>query len=95
VFVPKRDNLEKHKRKRTCKEDGVPLLDLKKGDVYMKLDCKHNKFCKLWAGRKQLGTVVDLLVCGLEGAEKRKGVQFSTIFQVLSHGRPMCDYECE
>jgi hypothetical protein len=49
----------------------------------------------LWAGRKQAGTVVDLLVRGLEGEEKRKGVQFSTIFQVLSHGRPMCDYEYE
>jgi hypothetical protein len=61
----------------------------------MKLDCKHNKFCKLWAGRKQAGTVLDLLVRGLEGEEKRKGVQFSTLFQVLSHGRPMCDFERE
>jgi hypothetical protein len=95
VLVPKGDNLEKHEGKCTCKEDGVPLPDLKKGDVYMKLDCKHNKFCKLWAGRKQAGTVLDLLMRGLEGEEKRKGVQFSTIFQVLSHGHPMCDFEPE
>jgi hypothetical protein len=52
ILVSKGDNLEKHKGKRTCKDDGVPLHDLKKGDLYMKVDYKHNKFCKLWAGRK-------------------------------------------
>ena len=34
-------------------------------------------------------------MAGLEGECKRKGVQFSTLFQVLCHGRPMCDYERE
>ena len=52
ILVSKGDNLEKHKGKRTCKDDGVPLPDLKKGDLYMKLDCKHTKFCKLWNGCK-------------------------------------------
>jgi hypothetical protein len=52
ILVPKGDNLKKHEGKRTCKDDGVPLLDLKKGDMYMKVDCKYNKFCKLWAGHK-------------------------------------------
>jgi hypothetical protein len=94
MIVPKGDNLEKLEGKR-CKEDGLPLLHLKKGDTYIKLDCKHVKFCKLWAGRRQSETVADQLIGGLQGEEKRKGVQFSTLFQILSHGRPMCDYERE
>ena len=41
LMVPKDDNLEKHEGKRSCKEDGVPFPHLKKGDTYIKLDCKH------------------------------------------------------
>jgi hypothetical protein len=67
ILIPKDDNLEKHKEKRTCKDIGMLLLDLKKDNMYMKLDYKHNKFCKLWAGRKQAGAVVDLLVRGFQG----------------------------
>jgi hypothetical protein len=47
ILVLKGDNLEKHEEKRTYKEDGIPLPDLKKGYAYIKLDCKHIKFCKL------------------------------------------------
>jgi hypothetical protein len=47
MMVPKGNNLEKHEGKRSCKEDGLPLLHLKKGDTYIKLDYKHVKFCKL------------------------------------------------
>ncbi len=39
--------------------------------------------------------MVEQLLGGLEGDFKRKGVQFSTLFHVLSHGCPMCDYECQ
>ena len=39
--------------------------------------------------------MAEQLVGGLQGELKRKGVQFSTLFQVLNHGRPMCDYERE
>jgi len=34
-------------------------------------------------------------MAGLEGEMKRKGVQFSTLFQILSNGCSMCDYERE
>ena len=95
VIVVKGDNLEKHEGKRVYKEDGVPFPNLKKGDTFVKLDCKHLEFCKLWAGWKRLGTVADRLVSSLEGELRRKGVQFSALFQVLSHGCPMCDYERE
>ena len=57
MMVPKGDNLEKHEGKRSCKEDGLPLLHLKKGDTYIKLDCKYIKFCKLWARCKQTDIV--------------------------------------
>jgi len=39
--------------------------------------------------------MVDQLTVSLEGELKQKGVQFSTLFQVLSNGRPLCDYERE
>ena len=94
VIVPKGDKLEKHEGKRRCKEDGVPFPHLKKRETFTKLDCKHTQFCKVWVGRSR-GIVADELVDGFQGNLKRKGIQFSTLFQVLSHGRPMCDYERE
>ena len=49
---------------------------------------------KLWARRKQ-EFVARQIIGGLAAENKRKGVQFSTLFQILTHGRPMCDYERE
>jgi hypothetical protein len=56
MMVLKGDNLEKHKEKRSCKEDSLPLPHLKKGDTYIKLNCKHVKFvnCGLGAGKATL-----------------------------------------
>jgi len=79
-MVPKLDNLEKHKGKRTCREDGVPLPHLKKGDTFFKADCKHVQHCKLWVSRKPRCSVVEQLMADLDGECKRKGVQFSTLF---------------
>ena len=93
-MVSKGDNLEKHEGKRICLEDGVPFKHLKKGESYIKTNCKHLKFVKLWVGRKQ-ESVATQIIGGLGAEDKRKGVQFSTLFQILSHGRPMCDYEYE
>lgn len=47
VMVPKNDNLKKYKGKRSYYKDGVPLMDLKLGDMYIKFDSKHNLNCKL------------------------------------------------
>ena len=93
-MLPKGENLEKHEEKRICLEDGVPFNHLKKGESYIKTDCKHLKFVKLWVGRKQ-ESIATQIIRILGARDKRKGVQFSTLFQILSHGRPMCDYECE
>jgi len=92
-LVPKANNLEKHEGKRTYKEEGVPFLHLKKGKMFVKEDYKHVKNCKLWALKKNVNSMVDQLTSSLESDFKRKGVQFSTLLQLLSHSRPMCDYE--
>ena len=94
MMVPKGDNLKKHEGKRICLEDGVPFKHLKKDESYIKIDCKHLNFVKLWAGRKQ-ESIATQIIGGLGAEDKRKGVQFSTLFQILSHGRLMCDYERE
>ena len=91
--MAKGDNLEKHEGKKVYKKDGMLVPAFKKGDTFLKLDCKHLQFCKLWAGQKHVETVADQLVLGLEGKLRRKGVQFSTLFQFFSHGPPMCNYE--
>jgi len=44
-------------------------------------------------GRRLADTIADQLVSGLEGEASKKGVQFATLFQVLSSGCPMCDYK--
>ena len=46
-MVPKGDNLENHEGKRIFLEDGVSFKHLKKGDSYIKTNCKHLRFVKL------------------------------------------------
>jgi len=52
IMVHKRDNFKKYDDKRVCREDGVPFSHLKKGDTFIKKDCKYLQCCKLWAGNK-------------------------------------------
>jgi len=59
MIVPKLDNLEKHKGKCTCQQDGVPLPHLTKDDKFIKSDCNYVKLCKLWIARKQGCTVAN------------------------------------
>jgi hypothetical protein len=92
-MVPKDDNLQKHEGKRACRQEGVPLPGMQVGDSYTKLDCKNVKNSKLWAGRKHAGYVVEQMASGVLTENKRKGVQLASLFQILSHGRPMVDYE--
>lgn len=89
VLVPEDDNL--YKDKHLYVEDNVQLPDLKVGNVYTKLDCKPlKKNCKVWTGKRQAGSTAEHLVGGMHGKDKRKGVQFATMFHILYHGRPMC-----
>lgn len=57
VILPKNDDLEKHEEKISCLKDGVPLLDIKVGDTYLKLDCKYNLNHKLWASRNKVDSI--------------------------------------
>jgi len=93
VMVSKLDNLVKHEGKKTCQEDTMPLPHLLKGDTYVKTNCKHVKLYKLWTGRKYCGSVANQLNAGLDSEFKHKGMQFSSLFQILSHDRPMVDYD--
>jgi hypothetical protein len=94
IIVSKGDNLETHEEKRLCVQAGIPYPDLEVGDIFMKKDYKHLKNQELWSARQNVPTVYKQLLCGLHGENTRKGVQFSTLFQILSHGHPMVDY-CE
>jgi hypothetical protein len=94
IIVSKGDNLEKHEGKRLCVHAGVPYLDLEVGDIFTKKDCKHLKNQELWFTRQNAPTVYKQLLRSLHSENMRKGVQFSTLFQILSHGRPVVDY-CE
>ena len=50
------------------------------------------KASRIWTDKK-LATIVEQVVSGLAGEYKPKGVQFATLFEILSHGHPMVDYE--
>lgn len=92
-MVPKDDNLQKHEGKRSCRIYGFNLADLRVGDCHTKLDCKHLKNCKLWAGQTHAGSVAEQIAGGVHAENKRKGVQLAALFDILSHSRPMVDYE--
>jgi hypothetical protein len=91
VIVTMGYNLEKHEGKKICDKDGVPYPRLEIGNVYIKKDCKHLKNQALWIARHSAPRQV---LRGLHGKTNKKGIQFSTSFQVLSNGCPMVDY-CE
>lgn len=95
VIVLKFDNLEKHEGKCMCLEDGKPLQHLKKGSTFYKDDCKHTQNCKLWASYMLRLIVVEQLVANEEGKYKKKGVHFSSFFNLFFHGHPMFVFESQ
>jgi hypothetical protein len=88
--VAKLDNLEKHEGKSLALFDNVKR-GLKKNDVYHDKECSHLRNMFLFAARR-LESVLELVNGVAAGKNRRKGVQYSAIFSVLQHGRPMCDY---
>ena len=91
MIVPKNNNLAKHQGKCVCTVDGIPS-GMKIGNIYTTTNYAHMKVCRIWAGKKPT-TVVEEVVCGLAGKYRQKGVQFATLFEILSHRRPMVDCE--
>jgi hypothetical protein len=94
VIVSKGDILGKHEGKRVCKVDGVPYPGLEVGNFYIKKDCKYLRNQALWSARQSAPMVIQQVICNCQAETNRKGVQFSTLSQVLYNGRPMVDY-CE
>ena len=91
VMAPKSDTLFKHDGRRTAKKD-IPKYGVKVGESYMALDCKHMQNLKVYAARPQ-STILEAVNHSTSMEAVRKRVQFATIFQVLSGGRPMLEYE--
>jgi hypothetical protein len=91
VMAPKSDTLFKHDGRRTAKKP-IPRYGVKVGESYMALDCKHRQNMKIYAARPQ-STILEAVNHSTSVEAVRKRVQFATIFQVLSGGRPMLEYE--
>ena len=85
------NNLAKHQSKCICIVDGVPS-SMKVGDVYITTNYRDTKAWKIWAGKK-LASMVKQVVSNLAREYKLKEVQFATLFEILSHGLSMVDYE--
>ena len=91
VMAPKSDTLFKHDGRRTATK-AMPRYGVKAGESYMALDCKHRQNVKLYAARPQ-STILQAVNHSTSMEAVRKRVQFATVFQVLSCGRPMLEYE--
>ena len=92
MIITKDDNLKKHEGKRVCEEVDTFYLDLDVDNIFTKRDCKHLENQVLWSAHQYAPTIYQQLLRGLQCDSTRMGVQSSTLFQVLSHGRPMVDY---
>jgi hypothetical protein len=76
--VPKLDNLEKHEGKRVVVLDNAKC-GVVKGEVYIDKDCTHLKNVSLFASRRP-ESVLQQVHGAIAGENRRKGVQFSSIF---------------
>jgi hypothetical protein len=90
LIVAKLDNLKKHEGKRVAVLDNVKS-GLKKNNVYHDKECSYLRNVSLFAARRP-ESVLELVNGVVASKNRRKGVQYSTFFSVLQHGRPMCDY---
>ena len=91
VMAPKWDTLFKHDGKRTAKKD-LPQFKVKAGEQYVATNCKHRKNLKLYAAKAPTTVLEQVNNCTTLEARKKR-VQFATLFQLLSEGRPMLEFE--
>ena len=91
LMAPKSDTLFKHDGKRVAKKD-TPLYKVKKEQHYIDAQCKHKKNMKLFHARP-LATIAQVVLQCSSVEHVKKRIQFATLFQVLSVGRPMLKYE--
>jgi len=91
IMAPKSDTLFKHDGKRTAKKD-MPQYKVKAGETYIATQCKHRKNLRLYAAKPPATVLEQLNNCTTVEARKKR-VQFATLFQLLSDGRPMMEFE--
>lgn len=91
IMAPKSDTLFKHDGKRTAKKD-MPQYKVKAGEQYIATHCRHKKNMRLYAARPPATVLEQINHCTTVEARKKR-VQFATLFQLLSDGRPMVEYE--
>jgi hypothetical protein len=88
ILESKCDGLAKHQGWTKALRD-IPRLGVKRDQYYWNNDSRHMK-----AERALAATNGDSILKVLAGApRKRKEVQFDVLFYLLSHGRPMTEYE--
>jgi hypothetical protein len=90
LIEAKLDNFEKHEGKRVAVLDNVKR-GLKKNDVYHDKECSHLRNVSLFAARRP-ESILKLVNGAVAGENRRKGVQYSTLFSVLQYGRTMSNY---
>ena len=89
LLQPKIVNLWKYDGRKTSLVDGNGL---KKGDHYMKQDCKHAKKDKTQVGRMG-NNVLDQLHYHAILDNKRKWVQFIIVLHLMDEEKPLSNYE--
>jgi hypothetical protein len=90
-MAPKSDTLFKHDGKRIARKD-LSLYKVKAGEHYIATQCKHRKNMRLYATKSPASVLEQVNQCTSLEARKKK-VQFATLFQMLSDGRPMLEFE--
>jgi hypothetical protein len=78
-------------RRRAVKDQ--PLKNIKKGDVFVAKDCKHQRNNAIFCTRQPCTVLEQMNTIGTSLERQKKWVQFALLFNLLSHGRRMVQYE--
>jgi hypothetical protein len=92
LLATKFDTLLKHEGKRHAIKDQA-LKNIKKGDVYMAKECKHQRNNAIYSARQPCIVLQQLNSIGTSLKRQKKHVQFTLLFHLLTHGRLMLQYE--
>jgi len=91
ILGPKWDTLQKHEGRRKAAFN-MPKYNVKAGEWYISKTSRHQINLRHFAARQPL-SVLQQVNTSTSMARSKKTVQFCTIFQILSSGRPMLEYE--
>jgi hypothetical protein len=92
LLASKFDTLLKHEGRRRAVRD-QPLKNIKKGDVFVAKDCKHQRNNAIFCARQPCTVLEQINSVGTSLERLKKRVQFALLFTLLTYGRPMVQYE--